>query len=246
MKNILVTGVSRGMGEATAKLLVEEGYFVYGVYNSNKEDAEKLKAQLKNSEIFQCDFSKRESTENLIKKLSGISLHGIVNSAGVFLPIEFDDFDMTDWEKTMEINLNAPLLLVQGLKDNLEEGSSIVNISSVDGMVGGVAGIAYAASKAALINLTQSLTNVLAKKKIRANVIAPGWIGDGMRAPEELLKEAAALNPLRRIGTYEEIAQVVNFLISDKSSYVNGAVITVDGGDNATSYILQKEADIIL
>jgi len=246
MKNILVTGISRGMGEATAKLLVKEGLFVYGVYNTNKEKAEKLKKELKNIEIFQCDFSKREDTKALIQKLKDVRLQGIVNSAAVFIPADFEDFDMGVWEKTFEINLNAPLLLIQGLKNNIEKSASIVNISSTDGMIGAVSGIAYAASKAALINLSQSLANVLAKRGIRTNVIAPGWIGDGMRSPEELLKEAAGLNPLKRTGTYDEIAQVVSFLLSDKSSYINGSVITVDGGANATTYILQKEAEIIV
>jgi len=244
MKNILVTGVSRGMGEAVAKLLVNEGYFVYGVYNSNKPQAENLKKALKNIEILQCDFTNRDKTLELIKKLKNVRLNGIVNSAGVFLPIDFESFDMSLWEKTFEINLNAPLLLVQGLRNNLEEGAAIVNIASTDGMVGAVSGIAYAATKAALINLTMTFTNLFAKRKIRANVIAPGWIGDGMRTPDELLREAASLNPLKRLGSYEEIAQVVSFLLSDKSSYVNGAIITVDGGDRATSYILQKESDI--
>lgn len=246
MKNVLVTGVSRGMGEATARLLVKEGYFVYGVYNSNQKEAEKLKGDIKNIEVFQCDFSYEKNTRQLISKLKDVPLCGIVNSAGVFLPADFDDFDIQNWRKTFEIDLVAPLLLVQGLKENIQDGGSIVNISSTDAMIGAVSGMAYSASKAALINLTQSLTNVLAKRKIRANVIAPGWIGDGMKSPDELLKEAASLNPLKRNGTYEEIAQVVSFLLSDKSSYINGATITVDGGANATSYILQKEAEIVL
>lgn len=246
MKNVLVTGISRGMGEATAKLLVEEGYFVYGVYNTNQKEAQKLKMELKNIEIFQCDFSNEKNTRQLISDLKDVPLHGIVNSAGVFLPADFEDLDIKNWRKTFEVDLVAPLLIVQGLKENIQDGGSIVNISSTDAMVGAVSGMAYSASKAALINLTQSLTNVLAKRKIRANAIAPGWIGDGMKSPDDLLKEAAELNPLKRNGTYEEIAQVVSFLLSDKSSYINGATITVDGGANATSYILQKEADIVL
>lgn len=243
MKNILVSGVSRGMGKATARLLVREGYFVYGIYNTEKDEAEKLKSELKNMEIFQCDFSNRENTKSLVEKLKMFRFSGVVNSAGVFLPIDFNNFDMKIWEETFEINLHAPLLLVNGLKDNLEDGSSIVNISSTDGMIGSISGIAYSASKAALINLTQSLANILAYKKIRANAIAPGWIGDGMQTSAELLKETADFNPLKRNGTYEEIAQVVNFLLSDKSSYVNGTVVTVDGGDTATNYILKKEAE---
>lgn len=242
MKNILITGVSRGMGKATAELLIREGYFIYGVYNSNQSTAEKLKEELKNIEIFQCDLSSRENTTALIQKLKGVQFDSVVNSAGVFLPIEFDHLDELIWDKTLEINLTAPLLLVNRLRDNLNNGASIVNIASTDGMVGSISGIAYSASKAALINVTQSLANILASKKIRANVIAPGWIGDGMQADEELLKEAASLNPLKRSGSYEEIAQVVSFLLSDKASYVNGSTLVVDGGDMATNYILQKEA----
>lgn len=246
MKKVLVTGVSRGMGKATARLLVSEGYFVYGVYNSNHTEAEKLKGELKNLEIFQCDFSNRKNTESLITKLKDTKLYSIVNSAGVFIPLDFNNFDMDIWDKTFEINLNSPLMLIQSLKDNLEDVGSIVNIASIDGLVGGISGLAYAATKAALINLTQSLANVLATRKIRVNVVAPGWIGDGMQSPEELLKQAAELNPLKRVGTYDEIAQVISFLLSDKSSYINGSVITVDGGERATSYILQQEAKLIL
>lgn len=245
MKNILVTGISRGIGRATARVLVDEGYFVYGVYNTNKPEAEKIKKELKNVEVFQCDFSERKNTLSLISKLKDVKFYGIVNCAGVFLDIDFDNFDMKAWEDTFEVNVHTPLLLVQKLKNNLEDGGSIVNISSTDGMVGSTSGVAYAASKATLINLTQSLANLLASRKIRVNNIAPGWIGDGMQSPEELLKKAAELNPLKRTGTYEEIANVVSFLLSKKASYVNGTTIIVDGGDTATNYILQKESEIL-
>lgn len=245
MKNILVTGASRGMGEAVARLLVKEGYFVYGVYNTNKAEAGKLVEELKNIKMFQCDFSNRDNTLQLIKELSGITFDGIVNSAGVFLPIEFNDLKMGDWDKTIEINFNAPFLIVHGLKDQFAEGASIVNISSIDAMVGGIDGIAYAASKAALLNLTKSLAVTLSKNKVRVNAIAPGWVGDGMQAPPELLKEAADMNPLKRNGTYEDIAQLILFLLSEKSSYVNGTAITIDGGDTATTEIYLKEAEML-
>ena len=233
------------MGEATARLLVQKGYFVYGVYNTNKTEADALVAELKNIKVFQCDFSDRGNTGRLLKELSGVLFDGIVNSAGVFIPIEFNSLNMNDWDKTIEINFNAPFLIAHGLKDQLNEGASIVNISSVDGMVGSVSGIAYAASKAALLNLTKSLATLLAKKKIRVNAIAPGWIGDGMQAPPELLKEAAQINPLKRNGTYEEIAQLILFLLTDWSSYVNGTTITIDGGDSATTGIYLKEAEML-
>jgi len=245
MKNVLVTGVSRGMGKATARALVDDGYFVYGIFHTNKTEAENLKKELGEVEIFQCDFSNRDNTFSLISKLKDVRFYGIVNCAGVFLDIDFDNLDMKVWEETFEINVHAPLLLSQGLKDNIEDGGAIVNISSTDGMVGSVAGMAYASSKASLINLTQSLANIFAPRKIRVNNIAPGWIGDGMQAPKELLEEAAKLNPLKRTGTYEEIASVVSFLLSKKASYVNGTTIVVDGGNTATNYMLQKENEIL-
>jgi len=245
MKNVLVTGVSGEMGRATARTLSEEGYFIYGVYNVHKSEAEKLKKEIDNIEIFQCDFSDRQNTIALISKLKDIKFSGIVNNAGIFLDMDFDNFDIEKWEETFEVNVHAPLLLVQGLQNNLEDRGSIVNITSTDGMVGATAGLAYAASKAALINLTQSFTNIFASRKIRANNIALGWIGNGMQAPEAVLKEAARLNPLERTGKYEEIADVISFLLSSKSSYVNGETIVVDGGDMATNYILQKEGEIL-
>lgn len=245
MKNVLVTGVSRGMGEATARLLVHEGCFVYGVYNSNKTEAEKLVSELKNIKVFQCDFSKRENTKRFIEELKGVELAGIVNSAGIFLDIDFENFEMGNWEQVFEVNLHAPLLLVQGLQRQLEDGASVVNISSTDAFVGSLSGMAYSASKAAFNSITLSLANILGSRGIRVNAITPGWIGDGMRAPRELLEEAAKITPIKRNGTYEEIAQLVSFLLSDKSSYVNGTTITIDGGDMAVNVILQKEAEML-
>lgn len=245
MKNILVTGASRGMGKAIAKLLVKEGYFVYGIYNTGSEVAQDMKKEMDHIEMFQCDFSDRSQTYKLAEDLKDIQFYGLVHSAGVFRDVDFQEFDFASWEKTFEINVHAPLILTQALKDNIEEGGSIVTISSTDAMVGSISGMAYSASKAALINLTQSFANIFSGRKIRANNIAPGWIGDGMQAPTELLDLAESLNPLKRCGSYEEIASVASFLLSEKASYVNGATMVVDGGDQATSYVLQKEAEML-
>ena len=244
MKTVLVTGVSRGMGMATAKTLSKEGYRVIGIYNANQESAERLKKEFENVEIFACDFSKREQTLTLVDTLKYYSFCGIANCAGVFLGIDFQQFDMEIWRQTFEVNVHAPLLLVQGLKGNIEDGGSIVNIASTDGMVGSEVGLAYSASKAALINLTMSLANVFGSRGIRVNAVAPGWIGDGMQSPQELLDEAKWFNPLRRLGSYEEMARVVSFLLSDKSSYINGTTLVADGGDSAVNYVLRKETDM--
>lgn len=244
-KKILITGISRGIGKAICKELVNNGYFVIGTYNTNRQEAEKIKKELEFVEVYQVDFSNRENTLKFIEKIKGEIFYALVNNAGIFVGEQFDKFSMENWDKTMEVNLNTPLILSQGLKDSLEEGGAIVNISSTDGMIGSIVGIAYSASKAALINLTQSLANVLAYKKIRVNAIAPGWIGDGMQAPAELMKAVTWLNPLGRTATYEEIANVVSYLISDKANYINGTTIAVDGGDSAVSYAGKKESELV-
>jgi len=245
MKKYLVTGVSRGLGLAVAELLLKDGHTVYGTYNSNAEPANTLAEKFQNLSVLKLDLSDQTSISTLVSTLKEVQLDGIVNCAGIFQDIDFEDLDTEAFENTFKVNAFAPLYVVNGLKNNLVDGASIVNIASNDAFVGSIVGIAYSASKATLISITKSLANILAKQKIRVNAVAPGWMGDGMQAPPELLKIAQEQNPLRKIGTYEEIANVVTFLLSDKSSYVNGETITVDGGDMATNYILQQEAELL-
>ncbi len=247
MKTYLVTGVSRGIGKATAETLLKRGHFVYGTYNSNKESAESLKKLSDNVKVktFQVDLTEYKNIDQLVEQLKNVKFDGIVNSAGIFEEVEFENFDIVAFEKNFRVNAYAPFYLVNKLRNNLNDGSAIVNISSTDAMVGSYVGLSYSASKAALINLTQSLANQLAHRKIRANAVAPGWIGDGMRAPQELLKLAADYNPLKRTGTYEDMANLICFLLSDEAAYVNGTTVVADGGDMAKNYILEKESELV-
>lgn len=245
MKKYLVTGASRGIGMAVAQLLLSQSHFVYGTYNEGGGRAAEASAESHNVKMIQVDLAEYKNIDNLINQLSGVELDGIVNSAGVFEEVDFNNFDSEALEKNFKVNSFAPVYLVSGLKDNLKNGSAIVNVSSTDAMVGSTAGIGYSASKAALSNLTLSLANILATRKIRVNAIAPGWIGDGMRAPEELLKIAADYNPLKRTGSYEDMAKLISFLLSNDAAYINGTVVAADGGDMAKSYILEKESELL-
>ena len=177
MKTALVTGVSQGIGKAICARLVSEGYFVYGTYNTHKQEAEDLKEDLKNIELLQADFSDRAQLLKMIDSLQDKHLDVIVNNAGVIIFEDFDELTLEAWDKTWRVNLDAPFIISHGLRNNLNEGGCIVNIASTDGMVGSYGSIAYSATKAALINITKSLANVMAKRRVRVNAIAPGWVG---------------------------------------------------------------------
>ena len=127
----------------------------------------------------QCDLADRESVSRLIERFSGITLNAIINNAGAFSGGEdIDNYDMETWDSVFAVNVNAPLMLSVGLKPNMEKGSVIINMVSTDGLKGSFSSMAYAASKAALINLTDSLAINFGydEKKIRVTAICPGWV----------------------------------------------------------------------
>ena len=241
MKNVLITGISKGIGRAIAQKLTSDGFFVHGTYNTSKAEAESLKKDLQNIDIYQVDFSDRKQTLQLIAKLKKIKFHGIVNNAGIILFEQFDKLKLEDWDKVIEINLNAPLILCHGLQHNINKGGAIVNIASTDGLTGSFVSLAYSASKAGLINLTKGLGNIFGQRGIRVVAIAPGWVGSGMDSPA--INEAMSNNPLGRNANQSEIANVVSFFFTENASFINGTTIVVDGGYTNVDPILKKEAE---
>lgn len=240
-KNVLVTGVSRGIGQGICRHLVAVGFHVHGTFNTGVVEAQQLKGELKDDlTLHQVDLADRKSTRALILEMSKLDLHAIVNNAGMIEFEEFDEFDFENWDRTLEVNVTAPLLIAQGLGKIMAPGSAIVNIASTDGMTGTFASVAYAASKAALLNVTKSLGNILGSKGVRVVAIAPGWINTGMSTTASM--EAVALTPLGRNGRPEDIASVVEFLISDAARFVTGAALVVDGGYTNVDSIMMREA----
>jgi NAD(P)-dependent dehydrogenase (short-subunit alcohol dehydrogenase family) len=153
----------------------------------------------------------------------------------------FEDFDFSVWDDTLAVNLTAPLLIAIKLQDNVKEGGAIVNIASTDAFIGAYGSLSYAASKAALVNVTKSLALNFAYKGVRVIGVAPGWIDTGMSTEESY--EAVEITPLARNGRPEEMADLVSFLISDKASFITGSTVVADGGYTCVDVIMKKEAE---
>lgn len=257
MKKALVTGVSwiTGLGFAITKQLIADGYFVYAVYHSDESTAKEYIEEhyYKSARCLQCDFLDREQIYALIDFLKEESLDLIVNNAGAFSGNEdFDNYDMTVWDNVFAVNVNAPLILSVGLKKQLNNNAVIINMVSTDGLKGSFSSMAYAASKAALINLTDSLAINYGydQKKIRVTAVCPGWaktFDEQDPASSEMVpfisrSTGSQLCPLGRFAEPHEIANVVSFLASEKASFISGGIIPVHGGYNGVSFDMYAES----
>jgi NAD(P)-dependent dehydrogenase (short-subunit alcohol dehydrogenase family) len=238
-KRILVTGASRGIGRATAELLVSSGAEVIGTYNTHKQEADELLASGV-SDMIAVNFADRGMTERALATLAEKPpFDGIVNNAGIIEFEKWEDLTLESWDRTFEVNLRAILATTKALSGSMAPGSAIVAVASTNGLIGSFASIAYSASKAALINLTQSLADVLGSSGIRVNAISPGWIDTGMSTKESY--EATRIAPLGRNGKPEEVADLVKFLLSDAAAFITGANIVIDGGYTSVDTIMKME-----
>lgn len=249
MKNILITGASKGIGRTLAEHFHNSGFHVYAGYKwseTYKDEeflANELREALQNLTLLPYDLADRKALDRLVEQLKEVQLEAIINNAAEFLPNSWDDFDFTLWDRSIAVNMTAPLYLVQKLHPNIREGAGIVNIASTDAYYAAYDDIAYAAGKAGLINLTKSMAAALAKKKIRVNAIAPGWVDTEMAENADVNEFAHFQTPLGRNATTQEIANVAEFLVSDKASFINAAVLAADGGYSSVDYVVKKEAE---
>lgn len=231
----IVTGASRGIGRACAVALAGQGFEVWATYHSNDEAARSLAAEIEGAggacKLLKFDVADREATEAALAGLEETPAEVLVNNAGITRDGLFVAMSPEDWTTVIDTNLGAFFNVTKPVIKGMSRArrGRIITIASVSGQQGNAGQANYAASKAGLIAATKSLAREYGKRKILCNVVAPGFIATDMvkDLPE---KELTQHIPLRRFGTPEEVAGVVAFLASDAATYINGAVISVNGG----------------
>lgn len=245
-KKVLVTGISRGIGRAIAEKFLREGYTLYGTFNTSKEKANELISKYGSERVVlygSYDFSDLEQVKFLIEELKNNRYDSIICNAGMFSENDdFYNFDLDEFQKTMNCNFYAPLMISIGLKDNISRGGSIVIMSSNDAYPGAYASMSYSITKSALISLMKCLCVNFGPNNIRVNSVAPGAINTDMNTFEQM-ELSPLYTPIARVGQAEEVAKTVFFLASDEASFVNGENITIDGGYKIVSILLKSEAD---
>ena len=242
MKVALITGASGGIGKAIAQKLIDNGYFVVGQYNSGRKSvddfAKQLKAQGKDDYFFgiKADLSKTQDIDdmmdNVLKSFKSIDV--LVNNAGVSLTKLITDTTLVEWDKVFDVNVKSAYLITQKVLKGMisKKSGKIVNVSSMWGLVGSSMEVCYSASKASLIGFTKALAKEVGSSNINVNCVCPGVIDTPMNShlTKEDLTDLANETPLNRIGTPEEVADLVYFLASENSKFITGQVISCDGG----------------
>ena len=238
-KTAIVTGAARGIGLATTKLFLRDGYSVAMIDRDSDELAQAANG-LKNVHPIDCNVSIPDQVDAMIAEILDRfgRIDALVNNAGVadFGPMAETTFDR--WRTVMETNLDGVFLCTQAAAASLKASKgAIVNIASISGLRASTLRVAYGTSKAAVIQLTLQQAVELGEFGIRANCVAPGPVRTklamAVHSPEIIAAYHDAV-PLNRYGSETEIAEVIVFLCSDKASYVTGQTIAVDGGFQAT------------
>ena len=242
-KIVIITGASRGIGEAIAIRMAEQGANIAFSFLSSEEKAKNLELKLQSLGVkakgYKSNAGSYEDCEQFVNEV--IQEHGTVdvciNNAGISKDSLLMRLNPAQWDEVMETNLKSVFNMTkQVIKPMMKaRKGSIINLSSIIGIRGNAGQSSYAASKAGIIGFTKSIAHELGSRNIRCNAIAPGFVETDMThylKDEESSKSFLAKIPLNRFGTAAEIADTALFLASDMSSYVTGQVISVCGGLN--------------
>ncbi len=236
----IVTGGARGIGAAITTSLAKSGVHVAAGYSSSsataQELADKLIAEGCSMSVHQGNVGLPEDCTRVVQEV--MQAHGrvdiLVNNAGITVDKTMRKMSIDDWHAVLRVNLSGAFYMAKCVLDHMLSAGfgRIVNISSVVGQMGNIGQVNYAASKAGLFGLTQSLARETATKGITVNCVAPGYIETEMVAavPAAVLERIVAKVPVGRLGQSSEIARAVQFLVDDDAGYITGSVLSVNGG----------------
>lgn len=238
-KIAIITGGAQGIGKSTSIKFATEGAVVL-IWDVNEEKAQELvnelKAQNYNAEFFKVDVTNLESTNQCAKKV--FEKYGridiLINNAGITRDSSLLKMTVEQWNQVINVNLTgvfnctkavAPLMVEKGY-------GKIVNTTSIVALYGNFGQTNYVATKSGLIGMTKVWARELGRKGINVNAVAPGFIATEMiqTVPEKIIESLKDKTPLGRLGNPEDIANAYLFLVSDEASFINGAVLSVDGG----------------
>lgn len=239
-KVALVTGAGRGIGRAIALTLAENGATVIVNYNGSKESAQAVVAEITqnggSAEAMQCNVADFASSEAFVKEILAKyqKVDILVNNAGITRDNLIMRMSEADYDAVLDTNLKGAFNMIRHLSRSLikQRSGKIINISSVSGVLGNAGQANYAASKAGLIGLTKSVARELASRGINVNAVAPGFIDTDMtqNMTEDAKKAVNGMIPMGKMGSAQNVADLVLFLAGENSDYITGQVICVDGG----------------
>ncbi|MGN1299208.1 MAG: SDR family NAD(P)-dependent oxidoreductase [Candidatus Scatovivens sp.] len=238
-KVVLITGASRGIGRATAIKFARQGYDVVINYNSSEEKANELKQLIEkdynvNATAYKADVSNEQEVKEMIDIV--VNKYGkidtLVNNAGIVYDRNFENITIYEFKRTLDVNIIGAFIVARECSKHMEKGGTIVNVSSTNGTKTiSPECLDYNISKVGLQSLTRDLAFQF-KPDIRVNAVAIGWADTDMNKdlPKEYIEEENNKIYLERFSDPSEIANAIYFLASEESSYINGEILTIDGG----------------
>lgn len=235
MKNALVIGGTKGIGFATAKMLLVEGYHVTATYSKDERSAQAAIQSLSdissNFRIIRADQENKQERDDLVRVLKdGGHLDCIVFNAAITSRCKLQDITDEDWERVMNVNLNSSVYLLRDLLPCIPDGSRLIFMGAMMGVYPHAISLSYGVSKAAVHALAKNLVKFFEGTDTTVNVVAPGFVETDWQKnkPEEIRQNIYNKTALHRFATAEEVADAVKFCINN--SFVNGSFIEVSGG----------------